>query len=171
MSSSPKPLLKRPLDAIYFGFFLSHLVFSLALDTQALFPREYFPKLLTQSLDWFLSTTNDPLFRNGPQPWFRAFLWLELLFQCPVFIVGMIGLKRDDKRVWLLLAAYGAHAATTTSACLATVLADTHVTKDQRTMLLSSYVPYVVIPALLSIDMVLRLTASMSPASTKPKKA
>lgn len=53
----------------------------------------------------------------------------------------------DDKRVWPLLAAYGAHAATTTLACLATVLADTHVTKDQRTMLLSSYIPYVAIPA------------------------
>lgn len=53
----------------------------------------------------------------------------------------------DDKRIWPLLAAYGAHAATTTIACLATVLADQHVTQEQRTMLLCSYVPYLVIPA------------------------
>ena len=98
MPSTTKPLLKRPLDFIYFTFFASHLVFSLSLDTQALFPRQYFPKLLIQGLDWFLTTSNDPMFRNGPQPWFKAFLWVELLFQCPVFIIGMIGLKRGETR-------------------------------------------------------------------------
>lgn len=96
MSTTHKPLTKRPLDFIYFAFFLSHLVFSLALDTQALFPRHYFPKPLIHGLDWFLSTSNDPLFRNGPQPWFKSFLWCELFFQCPVFIVGMIGLKTGE---------------------------------------------------------------------------
>lgn len=96
MAIQPQPLYKRPLDAFYALFFLSHLVFSLALDTQALFPRQYFPALLQQALDYFLTTSNDPLFRYGPKPWFKGFLWAELLFQCPVFIVGMIGLTKGE---------------------------------------------------------------------------
>ena len=92
MTSSPRSLSRRPLDALYIVFFVSHLVFSLALDTQALFPKGYFPAALQQTLDYFLTITNDPLFRYGPKPWFKAFLWLELLFQCPVFVLGIIGL-------------------------------------------------------------------------------
>lgn len=163
------PLRRRPVDALYVVFFVSHLIFSLALDTQALFPKHYFPEVLQHTLGYYQSTTNDPMFRSGVEPWFKTFLWVEFLFQCPVFILGAIGLAKGDRRVWPLLAAYGAHAATTTLACLATVLADQHVTREQRTMLLCSYVPYFVIPSLLSVDMVWRMTKHQAFPTVKAK--
>jgi hypothetical protein len=87
-----KPLLKRPADAFY--FLGSHLAASLLLDAQALLPKTWFPLFFRETLTWFLTSTNDPLFRNGPQPWLKSFLWCELCIQCPVFVAGMIGLAK-----------------------------------------------------------------------------
>jgi len=91
------------------------------------------------------------------------------LFQVPVFVLGARGLWRDSPGIYSLLMLYGASACTATFACLAafinipTTSAATiaqkviSVTPQQRIMLLSSYVPFVIIPLCLAVDMALRL--------------
>ena len=76
----------------------------------------------------------------------------------------------DSKSVYTLLLIYGASTATTTLACVAVILAapqatvDTiasniaAVTPEQRTLLLSSYVPFLIIPFVMTVDMGIRVS-------------
>lgn len=102
--------------------------------------------------------------------WFRSFLWLEFLFQFPVFLYGARALWKDSPSVYLLLLVYGASTATTTLPCLTTVLAvptaadvassltTAAVTPSQRLMLLASYVPFLLVPLIMALDMAWRLS-------------
>jgi len=110
------------------------------------------------------------IFNNGSElAWFKSFIYLEALFQLPVFVIGAHGLWRDSRGIYGLLVLYGASTCTTTLACIAAVL-DTpaasavtiaqnivSITSEQRAMLLFSYVPFCVIPLVLAVDMALRL--------------
>ena len=75
----------------------------------------------------------------------------------------------DSRGIYALLVLYGASTCTTTYACVAAVL-DTPITSAatiaqnivsithaQRAMLLSSYVPFFIIPLFLAVDMAIRL--------------
>jgi hypothetical protein len=75
----------------------------------------------------------------------------------------------DSRGIYGLLVLYGASTCTTTFACIAAIL-DTpttsavtiaqkivSITPEQRVMLLSSYVPFCIIPLFLAVDMALRL--------------
>lgn len=61
--------------------------------------------------------------------------------------------------VYPLLALYGISAATTTYACLATLLKMPEVASSELPRLFGTYVPFLVIPLTMSIDLGLRLTA------------
>ncbi|KAI0308243.1 hypothetical protein B0F90DRAFT_144369 [Multifurca ochricompacta] len=135
------------------------------------------PQALASHSSWYVSMSGDPLiggamgiFGNQSElSWFKSFLYLEVLFQLPVFVIGAHGLWRDSRRIYGLLVLYGASTCTTTLACVATVIntpttsAATiaqqviSITPEQRAMLLSSYVPFFVIPLYLAVDMALRL--------------
>lgn len=69
-------------------------------------------------------------------------------------------LTTDDKRVYPLLVAYGAATATTLLPVLNAVLTDNTVpalTSMEIGMLLSSYVPFLLLPLGMSVDFGLRL--------------
>jgi len=89
----------------------------------------------------------------------------------------------DNKKLYPLLLAYAASSATTTLACIATVLSTPEttastlaqnlpsVTNEQRLMLLSSYIPFFLVPFIMAIDMTIRLTNIISGDFQKAKKA
>ncbi|KAH9022030.1 hypothetical protein EDB85DRAFT_1997547 [Lactarius pseudohatsudake] len=101
--------------------------------------------------------------------WFKSFLYLEAVFQLPVFVIGAYGLWKDSRGIYGLLVLYGASTCTTTYACIAAILeAPTtsaatiaqnvvSVTPAQRSMLLFSHAPFFVIPLFLAVDMAVRL--------------
>lgn len=87
--------------------------------------------------------------------------------------------------VYVLLLTYAASAVTTTLPCLTTILAtpvtavasadptSISVTPEQRTMLLTSYVPFLVVPLLMTVDMgfrVLGLVRAGSAAAEREKR-
>jgi len=171
------PLTSRPIDLFYFMFFVIHIPATLLIDCQAIWPKEFVPKSLQLLPPWYVGMSGDPLVggtmgicNNGSElAWFKSFLYLEALFQLPVFVIGAYSLWRDSRGIYALLVLYGASTCTTTLACIAAVL-DTpttsaatiaqevvSVTLEQRVMLLSSYVPFFVIPLFLAVDMALRL--------------
>jgi len=128
-----------------------------------------------------VSTSGDPLVGGaiGIRPnaglgWFKSFLYLEALFQLPVFFIAARGLWKDSPGIYGLLVLYGASTATTTLACLVAIL-DTPLTSavtvsqriisissQQRLLLLSSYIPFFIIPLCIAIDMALRLQSLAS---------
>jgi len=172
-----RPLTSRPMDLIYFIFFVTHIPVTLLIDCQAIWPKQIVPKTLQALPPWYVGMSGDPILGgvmgiNGNESafaWLRSFIYLEALFQLPVFVLGARGLWRDSPGVYALLALYGASTSTTTLACLATVIntpttsAATiaqgvfSITLQQRVILLASYVPYFIIPLFVAVDMAFRL--------------
>jgi len=171
------PLSSRPIDLAYFLFFVIHIPATLLIDCQAIWPKQLVPKALQLLPPWYVGMSGDPLIggameilSNGSElAWFKSFIYLEALFQLPVFVIGAYGLWRDSRGIYGLLVLYGASTCTTTFACIAAIL-DTpttsavtiaqkivSITPEQRAMLLFSYVPFCIIPLFLAVDMALRL--------------
>ncbi|KAF9244673.1 transmembrane protein 6/97 [Melanogaster broomeanus] len=171
------PLSSRPLDLIYFTFFLIHLPASLLLDCQALYPSWLIPSFISGLPKMYTDFSADPLI-NGAMGhvgeashfiWFKSFLAVEAFFQVPVFILGMRGLWKDSPSIYVLILVYAASTATTTLPCLAVLLATPvtsaqtiaagipSITSFQRLLLLSSYVPFFLLPLFMTVDMALRV--------------
>ncbi|KAF8159552.1 hypothetical protein B0H34DRAFT_703921 [Crassisporium funariophilum] len=171
------PLTARPLDLLYFLFFAIHIPATLVIDLQALYPAALVPSLLRAPLDFYIGMSRDPLiggvvgaFGNSEHlVWFKTFLYLEALFQLPVFVLGLRGLYKGSRTIYPLLTLYAASSATTTLACIAAVLSTPEttplllaknvasVTATQRLLLLSSYVPFFLIPLMMAVDMSVRV--------------
>jgi hypothetical protein len=96
-----KPLKERPLDLIYVIFFAIHIPAFFLVDSQTLYPDGWRPLA-----NWYLEQFNDPNiggalgeWKAGAWTWiwFRSFLWLEALFQLPMFFLGIINLKNGTR--------------------------------------------------------------------------
>lgn len=196
MPSVRRPLLSRPLDLVYFCFFASHIPATLFFDGQAVYPSSLVPQALKDANAWYLAWTRDPLIGNvaGAESgflgaWFRSFVILELVFQLPTFFVGLRGLWKDSRSIYPLLLIYGASTATTTLACIATFLASPTSpgasasealtlanfsipapTTEQIRTLLGLYMPYLLVPLLMTIDMAQRIGKLMGRAASKEGK-
>lgn len=82
-------------------------------------------------------------------------------------------LSADSKSIYVLLLIYAASTSTTTLACLAVILATPLTTAEtlasniisittlQRFLLLSSYIPFFLIPLVMTIDMATRIQGLM----------
>jgi hypothetical protein len=165
------------MDLVYFIFFLIHIPSTLLVDCQTIWPKGLFPKFLQDIPFWYVGMSGDPLVGRvmgilgdgSDLAWFNSFLYLEALFQLPVFVLGANGLWRDSRGIYGLLALYGASTATTTLACIAMIIdvpttsAATlaqkviSITSEQRVLLLFSYVPFFIIPLCIGVDMAFRL--------------
>ncbi|KAG2068758.1 hypothetical protein BDR04DRAFT_743332 [Suillus decipiens] len=192
------PITSRPLDLIYFAFFLVHIPATLLIDLQALYPPSVTPYFIRALPQLYVQMSNDPLIGgvlgmlgdSQPFVWFKTFLAIEALFQLPVFVLGARGLwrgetslsciclkrqcmpnqKLDSRSIYVLLLIYGASTTTTTLPCLSVLLTTpitsaqtitdrvVSVTTSQRLLLLSSYIPFFVIPLVMTIDMASRLS-------------
>ncbi|KAG2039895.1 transmembrane protein 6/97 [Suillus americanus] len=172
------PITSRPLDLVYFAFFLVHIPATLLIDLQALYPPSLTPYFIRALPQLYVQMSNDPLIGSvlgmlgdsKPFVWFKTFLAVEALFQLPVFVLGARGLWRDSRSIYVLLLIYAASTTTTTLPCLSvlvttpTTSAQTitdkvvSVTTSQRFLLLSSYIPFFMIPFIMTIDMASRLS-------------
>ncbi|KAF8916206.1 transmembrane protein 6/97 [Mucidula mucida] len=163
------PLASRPLDLVYFTFFLWHLVASFAVDFQALFyPYTWLPSIP----EYYISFSNDPLIGGAMRKehnltWFICFLAIEFLFQLPVFVLGMIALWKDSKSIYVLLLVYASSTVTTTLPCLVHVVQHDGLSTAQRTIILSGYVPFSLVPLGMAVDMGYRITNSFTKSSLK----
>ncbi|KAK7687288.1 hypothetical protein QCA50_009793 [Cerrena zonata] len=189
---APRPLLTRPLDLLYFVFFVIHIPNTLLVDLQALYPSHILPTFIANLPKLYVNMSSDPLIGGAmgyfgiPQNyvWFKSFLFLEMFFQLPVFFLGVRGLWKDCRSIYVLLLVYGASTTTTLFPCLAVLLntpitsSETiaakaiSITSEQRTLLLSSYIPFLLIPLTLTIDMafrILRLTQAGVAAEARTK--
>ncbi|KAJ7254642.1 transmembrane protein 6/97 [Mycena haematopus] len=172
---TPTPLTSRPLDLVYFGFFVTHIFASLCIDFQALYPPALVPGFLRTFVKWYTLTSNDPFMMGmlgeskDPLIWFKSFLFIEAFFQFPTFFIAARGLLNDSKKNYVLMLVYGASTATTVWPCVLTLLAIPEpspaalasgiatLSFDQRIMLLASYVPFFFLPLLMTVDMAFRL--------------
>ncbi|SJX61977.1 uncharacterized protein SRS1_10592 [Sporisorium reilianum f. sp. reilianum] len=176
----PRTLAERPLDILYLAYFGIHLLASLAIDAQLTYPpysQTLFPEPLRNVLRDYLESSKDPFLlaaerASAEHVWFRVLLASETLFQIPCFAVAIWGLIHDEKRTYPLMVCYGTLAASSTLQCICSVLfgADGHsLTKAQIAGLLQNYVPFCIIPTLLTLDMMLRIVGLLAPSTAAGK--
>ncbi|KAF8817441.1 hypothetical protein BYT27DRAFT_7227145 [Phlegmacium glaucopus] len=168
------PLTARPLDLLYYLFFASHIPATLIIDLQALYKA---PSYLRVPIEFYIGMSRDPLIGvvsgafgdSSHLTWFKSFLFLELFFQLPVFFLGLRGLYKGSWTIYPLLALYAASTATTTLPCVFQILQTPEttpetlaqnlpsITASQRLLLLSSYIPFFLIPLIMAVDMGMRV--------------
>ena len=114
--------------------------------------RIYFPKPLRDLLHWYVSNFNDILM-GAPPVWFKSIIVCELFFQLPMFFVLAYGIY--NRKTWIRIPSiiYGSHVATTLVPILATFITNERIRSDESVYLLAFYLPYFIIPLLLTIHM------------------
>ncbi|KAJ1027166.1 hypothetical protein NDA18_003180 [Ustilago nuda] len=168
VQARPRTLTERPLDVLYLAYFGIHLIASIAIDAQLTYPpysQRLFPEPLRKVLQDYLTTSKDPFLlaaeaRSANHVWFRVLLASETLFQIPFFVVAIWGLLNDEKRTYPLMVVYGTLAASSTLQCICSVLLGSDaigLSPAQIRGLLQNYVPFCLIPTLLTVDMMLRI--------------
>ncbi|KAH9825284.1 transmembrane protein 6/97 [Melampsora americana] len=175
MSTKSSSRLAR--DRLYMGFLVMHAVATVVIDIQPVLPPTIIPSAFKKLLNFYIIISNDPLMigASSGSPnylWFRWLLAHEFIFFLPTYLFGILGLWKGDPTVYPLLLAYGAAASTTTATCLIDVLFgshDSHLTTKQSLFLLSSYVPFFILPLTILLDMYFRISTLLRASSHKVK--
>ncbi|WWC91335.1 uncharacterized protein L201_006278 [Kwoniella dendrophila CBS 6074] len=153
----------RGLDKLWFAFCGP---ITILLDLQTIYPKHWLADTqLSRLFEYSISLARDPILGGALSNskeflWLKYFLYLEGFFQLPCFIIGAWGLWYNDKRVYPLLLAYGASTATTLIPCLGAIFTSEPsppFTTREIVTLLSEYIPFLLIPLGMAIDMGLKL--------------
>ena len=154
----------------------SQCILPLPLSGQYFYP-SLIPRALTNVKLQYLSDSNDPLLSKIGSPevaWFTTAVVIELLVQCPCFLIGAWGLCRNSAKVYPLLIAYASLGTFSTMLCLAQALGGPStdaLTNANRVAIAQAYGPFTAIPVALLVDMAARCNALISVAvpGTKEK--
>lgn len=143
----------RNFDRLVIIFFLAHIPATLFFDSQAVLPREWYPKWALATNAKYLSDFGDPLM-SGMPPWFKVLVWMEVVLQLPFFFVGLYAfvLRRNWIRTPALL--YGINVAST----MVPILGELALSPRQdfnRPVLLAIYMPFLLVPLGIAVRMLL----------------
>nr|XP_020443799.1 transmembrane protein 97 [Monopterus albus] len=163
----------RVLEIIFFFYFASHIPITLFIDLQVLLPGHVYPQPLKDLLKWYAEEFKDPMVLDPPE-WFKSFIFCEAVFQVPFFpIAAYAFLKGSCKWIQIPAIMYSTHVATTLVPILAHILFYQFPMKPhpgpqtllERWQLVSIYIPYLLVPVLLLLTMVLSSTYSFTSKS------
>ncbi|KAM5345250.1 hypothetical protein ACJ41O_011112 [Fusarium nematophilum] len=126
--------------------------------------------------DYYLSTSGDPFFgTNFHGAWFHSFIYIELFFQFPLaaYLISQLASGKPSSGpaelaglAFACLTAMGSAACTfELSGMGPELVAEEHKTK----LFYGTYVPFVVIPTVMAVDMYLRLLPRVRTNNTKSK--
>ncbi|CAG8605300.1 17914_t:CDS:2 [Cetraspora pellucida] len=88
-------IFSRPLDLVYFIYFITHILAAVLIDTYPVY-KSFAPNALTSLNQWYIENFNDPFFVKNPT-WFVSCLYIEAL-SIPLFIYAAIGLLKAVSR-------------------------------------------------------------------------
>ncbi|KAG9101908.1 hypothetical protein FS749_001874 [Ceratobasidium sp. UAMH 11750] len=186
-----RSLTERPLELVYFAYFLVHVPATILIDAQGIMPPNILPESFRKLAQFYVNLSGDPLMAGAiglhgavtQFTWFHTFVAMECLFQFPIFLIGMRMLKKESPYLPILLILYGAHVTTTVVPAVTTVLATPRTTAElladrvpfqsmtqaQVNMFLASYLPFLVIPFIMTIDGTTRLVKLVQRSLTLEK--
>ncbi|XWX01213.1 hypothetical protein V2A60_009239 [Cordyceps javanica] len=171
-------------DWIYLAIIGLQLTGMLVLDLVAFYPRPLWEPagaplhFLVGLRRRYVAATGDPFFSASSAsnaPWFAAFLYVEGLVQCPLaayLVSALASPRRMGGPAELAGLAFGCLTFMGSAACCYELLhmGPEDVAADKKTRLLyGTYLPFVVIPAGLAVDMFLRLLPRVQDTGVKDK--
>ncbi|KAE8330078.1 transmembrane protein 6/97 [Aspergillus sergii] len=154
-------LISRKRDLIYFIFFAIHLPIIFLVDTVPLLPSILQTNLSHQIRSFYIATYHDKFFSEPAPAWFSTFIAMELVYHAPLSLWALGALLRDDPLVPMHLLVFGVQSFVTSSACLAEVWGWDDRTVAQKQDLTMLYAPYVMLGALMALDMLFRLRGKL----------
>jgi len=157
--------LLRLLEWIFFFYFLTHIPITVFIDSIAVVPKDLgkliYPQAAQDLLKWYTKEFRDPLMVDPPA-WFKSFIYCEVFFQFPFFFFAAYAFWKGSRR-WIRVPAivYSTHVATTLIPILSHIfLVDFKNSKspgpetfEQRLILCSVYMPYLILPLLILVTM------------------
>lgn len=127
-----------------------HALITIAIDAAIAIPDAYLFDFQKSLIGYHIRQNNDLLVLAKPA-WLQAFVWLEILFQLPLFIIAPVALWRDVKSLYPIMLIYGIEASVTTYACLAETLY-LELSQPAKMTLFFVYLPTCVLPLFIAID-------------------
>ncbi|KAI9275928.1 transmembrane protein 6/97 [Phascolomyces articulosus] len=167
-----KCLFSRPLDLVYFIYFLTHIPITLCIDLQGFYPADQIPQVLKDAVAFYVNTYKDPFMgATTPIHWFEGVTLCELFLQLPFFFVALYGLYNDSIHVRVGLMVYASHVATTMVPIFAELFFNPGfgLSESEIWTLFGFYVPYLIIPLTILIDSYIRVSKAISGASAHIK--
>ncbi|KND92411.1 hypothetical protein TOPH_02980 [Tolypocladium ophioglossoides CBS 100239] len=179
--ASQKPLR----DWVYLFIIGTQLFGMLAVDLVAFYPKRLYQSpssplhFLVPLRALYVSSSGDPYFAASVsaahEPWFQVFLYIEGLVQLPLaayLVASLAPRKSTSGPAELAGLAFGCITAMGAAACCFDLwhMGPERVSAQQKTMLLyGTYLPFAVIPALMAVDMYLRLLPRVQASDIKAK--
>ncbi|WBW71717.1 UBA domain protein Mud1 [Schizosaccharomyces osmophilus] len=133
------------MDIFYLVYFLTHFVAAIFVDLPiSEWVQDKYPSL-SAVRRFYLNNYDDPILKSHA-PWQYGLFVSEALIQLPYFLWASYSIWKDTQSpvLWLSMLMYGIHAATTTWICIFELYA------QQKWILISFYLPYLVIPLLMA---------------------
>ncbi|KAL7934298.1 transmembrane protein 6/97 [Trichoderma chlorosporum] len=169
-------------DWIYLFIIGVQLLGMLALDLVAFYPKALYQPpssplhFLLSLRAWYVASIGDPFFATGySQPWFEIFLAIEGLVQLPLaayLVHQLASSKPTSGPAELAGLAFGSVTFMGAAACCYELyhMGEDMVSAEKKASLLyGTYMPFAVIPALLAVDMYLRLLPRVQQHDSKAK--
>ncbi|EPY50820.1 UBA domain-containing protein Mud1 [Schizosaccharomyces cryophilus OY26] len=150
------------MDIFYLVYFLTHFFAAIFVDLPVFeWVQDKYPSL-SAVRRFYLDKYDDPNLKNHA-PWQNALFTSEAFIQLPYFLWASCNLWKGTQspKLWLSMLMYGIHAATTTWICIFELYA------QQKWILISFYLPYLVIPLLMSVHMCKRLIRACTVAASQ----
>ncbi|KAK1244467.1 hypothetical protein MKX07_003266 [Trichoderma sp. CBMAI-0711] len=179
------PQRKALRDWLYLFIISTQLFGMLALDLVSFYPKALYAHpssplhFLLTLRNFYVSSTGDPFFaqQDSPhQPWFDIFLCIEALVQLPLaaYLVSQLASSNKPTSGPAELAglAFGCVTFMGAAACCAELwhMGEDVVSAEKKGPLLyGTYLPFAVIPAVLAVDMSLRLLPRVQQSDAKAK--
>jgi hypothetical protein len=90
---------QRPSHFVFWLYFISHIVFTLLIDLQAILGDKFYPVAVQRLLKLYVRWTGDPLMgapiAEFQTIWFRSLVGAEVVFQLPIFCFGSYALWKS----------------------------------------------------------------------------
>lgn len=163
---------------LYAIFMLTHFLIIIFVDMQPFYPRWLVPQWLAGVPEYYITMSQDPLVINAHAPvknlhyvWFSSMaIWIEGLMQTPLAFFGALALLKNKPYAWVLVLLFGTITFPTLIPCIAHVLAVptsgintvtaegiTTLTPWQKQFIIGNYLPFGIIPFIMSVDATYRL--------------
>ncbi|CAG8979442.1 hypothetical protein HYALB_00011955 [Hymenoscyphus albidus] len=150
VTSTGSSIFSRKRDLAYMVHFTIGIPIALVMDLQAIYPPHLVPDILTSLKDFYVNTYHDQYYVNTP-PFFKLFLWIELLYQVPVMIWGLGGLYRNSPKIPLALLPFAIKVFLTTLTCMFEY-SYWPLTLNQKISLTTLYGPYLALCSYLPMN-------------------
>lgn len=139
-------------ENLYLIFFCLHIPITIFIDSSVFFGPYYF-SFVKNLLKFHVNFNKDFLIKE-PELWFKSFIFIEIVFQLPIFFYCSYSIYKKLKSHYVLMIMYGVNTAISTFTCLLYIAnrEKTDLSNFDRLKLFTIYLPFFMMSLLICAD-------------------